>query len=320
MTGPAGAASYLDGFSQAISAVARLVSPAVVSIRVHGSRGRGGPGTEGAGSGVLIAPDGYLLTNSHVVQGADHLHVILADARESDAELVGEDSDTDLAVLRLPLSGLPAAKLGDSDGLQPGQLVIAIGNPFGLQTTVTMGVVSALGRSLRSRTGRLIDNIIQTDAALNPGNSGGPLVDTRSDVVGINTAIIQYAQGICFAIPVNTAKWVTGELIRQGRVYRGYLGIAAQSMEFGESLRALGLSQGSGVLVTNVAPGGPAARGGLRPRDVIVALMEKTVATTDDLHRLLTGDTIGQSLPLDVVREGVLLRATVVPAADLPRF
>ena len=307
----------LDTISAAVNTVVRRVAPAVVGVHRPRSRGRG-RSEEGGGSGAIFAPDGYLLTNSHVVHEAPRLTIRLPDGTEHAGELVGEDPDSDLAVVRIPGDGLPALEMGDSAQLQQGQFVLAIGNPFGLQATVTTGVVSALGRSLRSTTGRLIDDIVQTDAALNPGNSGGPLVDSQGRMVGINTAIIQYAQGICFAIPVNTAKWVVGELLRYGRVHRAYLGIAGQVVVLEAAGPALDGQQKSGVIVSGVAPRGPARRAGLRPGDVLVALDGTPVLSVDDLHRLLKGEMAGKTITLSVLRDGSMLRVAVVPAAEAP--
>jgi S1-C subfamily serine protease len=277
----------------------------------------------GAGSGVIIAPDGYVLTNSHVVHGAVRLEVALGDGRAFTARLVGDDPATDLAVVRIDAAGLPFAPLGDSERLRVGQLVIAIGNPLGFQATVTAGVISALGRSLRSQSGRLIENIIQTDAALNPGNSGGPLADSRGRVVGINTAVIRGAQGICFAVPASTARWVTGLLIREGRVHRAYLGIAGEPRPLPPSVaREQRLTRPSGVGVVQVTPGGPAEGAGVRPGDTIVALDGTSVASLDDLHRLLSRMAIGASVRLAVVRGNARLelRATLgaPPDPDAP--
>jgi Trypsin-like serine proteases, typically periplasmic, contain C-terminal PDZ domain len=265
------AEEILDAYSQAVMTVAKRLSPAVVSIKTtqevkaRTPRGIVPFDTTGSGSGVVITPDGYILTNSHVVHNTKGLEVSLSDGRSFPAQVVGEDPDTDLAVIRIPVSNLLAAELGDSAKLRVGQLVIAIGNPFGFQATVTAGVVSATGRSMRSQTGRLIENIVQTDAALNPGNSGGPLVDSHGRVVGINTAIIQYAQGICFAIPINTARWVAGLLIKDGRIRRAYLGIVGQNKPLNRfELRQYSLSNESGVEVHQVVKDSPAEKAGVR--------------------------------------------------------
>jgi S1-C subfamily serine protease len=267
---------------------------------------------------VIIAPDGYIVTNAHVVEQASRLDISLADGSSYTAELVGQDSATDLAVVRVPGSGLPAAALGDSDRLRVGQLAIAIGNPLGFQSTVTAGVISALGRSLRSRTGRLIENIIQTDAALNPGSSGGPLVDSQGLVVGINTAIIQFAQGICFAIPVNTMRWVAGVLIREGKVVRGFLGISGQTVPLPERVaRHFNLSGNAGVQVVSVSPASPASTAGLAEGDVIISLGQEPVASVDDIHRLLSRDVIGKPLAVALIREWTRrVETTVVPAVN----
>ncbi len=308
------AADFLDAYSQAVVRVAETVSPAVVNIGVKKAmngqnmrrRGYGGGNpfeAQGAGSGVIIAPDGYILTNSHVVSGASSIEVTLADGTNYPAQLVGQDADTDLAVVRIGANGLPSAKLGDSDKLRTGQLVIAIGNPLGFQTTVTAGVVSATGRSLRSQNGRLIENIIQTDAALNPGNSGGPLVDTRGQVVGINTAIIAMAQGICFAVPVNTAKWVTSLIMKEGKVTRGYLGISCQQRPLNQNIiRQFNLQTKTGVGILQLSTNSPAANAGLRAGDVILSLDNQPVNSVDQLHKLLSRNVIGKEVPLTALR------------------
>jgi S1-C subfamily serine protease len=268
---------------------------------------------------VIIAPDGYALTNSHVVHGAGRLEATLADGSTFPARLVGDDPTTDLAVVNIDAGGLPSSDLGDSDRLRVGQLVIAIGNPFGFQTTVTAGVVSALGRSLRGQSGRLIEDVIQTDAALNPGNSGGPLVDSRGRVVGINAAIIQGAQGLCFAIPINTARWVAGLLIRDGRIQRAYLGIAGEVLRLRPSaVRDSGSIAPTGVAVVQVVPGSPAARAGIQTRDVIVALDDEQIRTVDDMHRFLTRARVGATVRVGVLRgsQRVELRATLSAAQE----
>jgi len=316
------AEAVLDAYSEAVMAVAEKVGPAVVNIAaVHRRTARTPQGARpfdaaGAGSGVLIAPDGYALTNSHVVHGATKLEATMADGRTLPAELVGDDPATDLAVIRVQASGLPAAQLGDSERLRAGQLVIAIGNPLGFQATVTAGVVSALGRSLRGQSGRLIENIIQTDAALNPGNSGGPLVDSRGRVVGINTAIIQGAQGICFAVPVNTARWVAGQLIKEGRVSRAYLGIAGEPRPLHVRVaRAYGLPAPSAVSVREVMPHSPAERAGLLAGDIILALDETPMSGVDDLHRFLTTREVSSTVRVALLREGQRRVLPVILAA-----
>jgi S1-C subfamily serine protease len=312
----------LDAYSRAVVHVAERVGPAVVNIaavRRGTAQTPRGPRTfeaPGAGSGVVITPDGYVLTNSHVVHGAGRLDVTLADGREAAAHLVGDDPATDLAVIRVAADGLPTAELGDSDRLRPGQLVVAIGNPFGFQTTVTSGVVSALGRSLRSQSGRPIENVIQTDAALNPGNSGGPLVDSHGRVVGINTAIVSGAQGICFAVPVNTARWVAGLLIKEGRVRRAHLGITGETRPIHVRIaREHGLARPTGVGVAQVAPGSPAAAAGLRERDVIVALDDRPVAAVDDLLRELSRVPVGSRVRVGVLRRGQRIETEATLAA-----
>jgi S1-C subfamily serine protease len=301
-------AEILDTYSRTVTDVVGRVGPAVAHIsvkkRAEGRRGAASRETEGAGSGVVITPDGYTITNNHVVEEANDLKVSLADGSSYNAELVGKDPATDLAVLRVQGSGLSIARLGDSDRLQAGQLVVAIGNPFGFQNTVTAGVISAVGRSLRSRSGRLIENIIQTDAALNPGNSGGPLVDFRGLVVGINTAIIQFAQGICFAIPVNTVRWVVSLLISEGKVTRGYLGIAGQNVPLPvRVVRYFQLEQDSGVQILDVTAGSPAHRSGLKEGDIIVSLDNNAITGVDDIHRLLSGELIGRRLQMVLLRD-----------------
>jgi S1-C subfamily serine protease len=313
-------AELLDAYSRAVTNVVHRVGPAVVNVRmkrrVHARRGAGHHETEGSGSGVIITPDGYIVTNSHVVEGASTVEISLADGTGYTAKVVGQDPATDLAMLSVPGSGLPIAHLGDSSKLRVGQLAIAIGNPLGFQSTVTAGVISALGRSLRSRSGRLIENIIQTDAALNPGNSGGPLVDSRGLVVGINTAIIPYAQGICFAIPVDTLRWVASLLIREGKVTRGYLGIAGQTVPLAVRLvRYFNLERDTAVQVISVAPNSPADAAGLKEGDIIVSLDQKPMASVTDIHRLLSKDVIGKTLQIVFLREWTArLERTVIPA------
>lgn len=283
-----------------VTGVVAKVGPAVVHVRVKKKMPRRGPTppeVEGSGSGVIITPDGYIVINSHVVEDAGGVEAGMADGTTYHAEVVGQDTATDIALLRISGTGLPMAYLGDSDKLWVGQLAVAVGNPLGFQSTVTAGVISALGRSLRSRAGRLIENVIQTDAALNPGNSGGPLVDSRGYVIGINTAIIQYAQGICFAIPVNTMRWVVTQLIREGKVVRGFLGISGQTVPLPvRVVRYFQLDHDSGVQVVDVAKGSPAHRAGFKEGDIIISLGGRQVTSVDDIHRRLTREAIGRSL------------------------
>src|SRR3954454_6522628 len=299
----------LDAYSDAVTRVVDQVGPAVVRVEPRGRHGRGG-----VGSGVIISPDGLVLTNSHVVQGSPGVQLLLSDGRTTKARVVGNDPDADLALLRAQSDGLPFAKLGNSKNLKRGQIAIAIGNPLGFESTVTAGVVSALGRSLRSRTGRLIDDVIQTDAALNPGNSGGPLVSSKGEVIGINTAVIAGAQGICFAVAANSAMFVLGELVRHGRVRRAYIGISAQQTAIPRRLQlATGLAQSTAATITSSEPGSPANRAGLLTGDMIVTLDGQPVTGADDLIRLLTGERIGRSIEIAVLRLGKLRRFTLAP-------
>ena len=319
--------ALLDAYSRAVIDVVDRVGPTVVGLAVHAlaspSPARGG-GKErargGTGSGGVLAPDGLILTNSHVAgaagnSGAARIAVTTADGQDLRARLVGDDPDTDLALLRVDEAvTLPAATLGDSKRLKRGQLVIAIGNPLGFESTVTTGVVSALGRSLRSRTGRLIDDLIQTDAALNPGNSGGPLVSSRGEVVGINTAVIMGAQGICFAVAANTASFVLGELVRHGRVRRAFIGISAQQTAIPpRRQRAAALEQESAVIVGTIEPGSAADRAGLKAGDIVLGLDGQKITGADDLIRALTGEKIGKSVALDVLRGAERLTVALVP-------
>jgi S1-C subfamily serine protease len=298
----------LDAYSRAVVEVVERVGPAVVSITAQAGR-RGG-----SGSGVLFTPDGYALTNAHVVRGATRLRALLTDGSAHDVRVVGSDPPTDLAVIQLAQNGLPYADLGTSATLRVGQLAIAIGNPLGFSSTVSAGVVSALGRTMRAQTGRLMENIIQSDVALNPGNSGGPLVDSRSRVVGINTAMIHGAQGISFAIPIDTAQWVLGQLMTLGHVRRGWLGIAGQTRPLDRRLaRRLGLTQASGVEVVSAEGDGPARTAGLAEGDLILAVEGQTAATVDDVHRLLNRWEIGRPLVLGVLRGEERRSVTVVP-------
>jgi S1-C subfamily serine protease len=305
----------LDAYSRAVITVAETVGPAVVSITVGKSLpGHFGEQT-GAGSGVVIAPDGYIVTNHHVVNQTQRLTVMFTDGSQSEATLVGKDPATDLAVIRSNAADLPYASLGDSEQLRAGQLVIAIGNPLGFQSTVSTGVVSALGRALRSQQGRLIENIIQHTAPLNPGNSGGPLVDSRGRVVGINTAIIAMAQGIGFAIPANTARWVISQLLLHGKVRRGFLGISGREKILDRrSARSFALDINHAVEVISSDPQGPAAQAGLRKGDLIVAIAGHAVSNVDDLHRCLADWPIGQPLTLSILRGNQRLEFEVTPS------
>jgi S1-C subfamily serine protease len=298
-------AELLDAYSRAVISVVERVAPAVVAINVQKGMEAARGGGEGAGSGVIITPDGFILTNSHVVENVSKVSVTLTDGRTMDSEIIGTDGATDLAVIRVSTGILGIAELGDSESLRVGQLAIAIGNPLGFQSTVSAGVISALGRSLRSRSGRLIENVIQTDVALNPGNSGGPLVNSRGRVIGINTAMIFMAQGISFAIPVNTAKWVVGELVKHGKVRRAYLGISAMVRQVtGSQAHQLGLEKPMVVQIISVEPGGPASRAGLREGDFILSLDGKGISIIDEVHQYLTLRPPGTPVSVTVLRRG----------------
>ena len=305
----ASAAGPLDSYSRCVADIADRVGPAVVRVE------SGGPGRRGGlGSGVIIAGDGLILTNSHVVAGARRVRLALVDASEVEADVLGDDPDTDLALLRASLpAGTPSARLGDSKRLRRGHLVVAIGNPLGFESTVTAGVVSALGRSLRARSGRLIDDVIQTDAALNPGNSGGPLVASNGDVIGINTAMIGGAQNICFAVSSNTALFVVSEMIGHGRVRRAHLGIAAQTLPLPRRLAvALGVGP-SAVRIGEIEPNGPADIAKLKTGDILIAMGGQPITGADDLIRLLGADKIGREVELTVLSSGNLRRVNVTP-------
>jgi S1-C subfamily serine protease len=318
---PANDDELLDSYSQTVSRVVEKVRPTVVNIRTHRTRPErpNGMDSGGSGSGFVIAPDGYILTNSHVVHGAGKIEVALADGRSLNASLVGDDPETDLAVIRIHAGDLVHVNLGDSQSVRVGQIAIAIGSPFGFQQTVTAGVVSALGRSMRSQSGRLIDNIIQTDAALNPGNSGGPLVNARGEVIGVNTAIILPAQGICFAIASNTAKFVAAWLIKEGRIRRGWIGVAGQNVPIHTRvLRFHRLPVNHGVLVAGLEPASPAKRAGLLEGDVIVAFNDKTVSHIDELHRHLVATAIGIPTKITVLRHTEKMDLTIMPEEWAP--
>lgn len=312
-------ANLLDSYSWAVTAAVERVSPSVVNVEVHhqvSGRTQAGEPRErrGGGSGFVFTPDGLILTNSHVVHDATRIEVTLADGRCAPAHTIGDDPATDLAVIRIDASGLQAVPLGDSQQLRPGQMAIAIGNPYGFQSTVTAGVISALGRSLRSYSGRLIEDVIQTDAALNPGNSGGPLVDSRGQVIGVNTATILPAQGICFAIGINTAKFVASRLLRDGRIRRSYIGVSAQTVPIHRRVvRFYGLVRETGVVVVGIEDRSPARTAGLREGDVIVELDNKPVAGVDDLHRLLTDAQVGARCELTVIRHTERLILPIFP-------
>jgi S1-C subfamily serine protease len=317
----------LDAYSRAVVNAAEKVSPSVVNIDVRkGLRGRQAnpfrspEELRGNGSGFVFTPDGFILTNSHVVHHADKIIVTLPDGRRFEGDMVGEDPDTDLAVVRINGSNFLAAPLGDSGKIRVGQLVIAIGNPYGFQCTVTSGVVSALGRSLRSVSGRLIDNVIQTDAALNPGNSGGPLVTSFGEVIGVNTAMILAAQGICFAIGMNTAKFVAGRLIKEGRIRRSYIGLGGQNVQLLRRIvRFHHLPVESGILVVSVEENSPAQRAGLSEGDIIVGFDSEPIAGIDDLHRMLTEEKVGMRTKLTIIRHTEKLNLDIIPEESKSR-
>jgi len=305
--------ALLDSYSEAVVSAAERVSPSVVQILTSKMSG-GVTRPSGSGSGFLISQDGLVLTNSHVVHGAKKIEVVLSDSRRPDVVLIGEDPETDIAVLRVYAPSLKPAPLGTSANIRVGQVAIAIGNPYGFQYSVTAGVVSALGRSIRSTSGRLIDNIIQTDAALNPGNSGGPLVNSRGEVIGVNTAVILPAQGISFAIAIDTVSYIAGLLVRDGKIRRSYVGIAGQTVPIHRRIvRFYHLPMESGVLVLEVEKDSPAERAGLMPGDLIYALGDHSVSNLDELHRVLLGDKIGQELPIKIIRQTEEVTLSVTP-------
>ncbi len=304
----------LDAYSEAVAGAAERVSPSVVNVEILRREGAD-ERPAGTGSGFVFTPDGFVLTNSHVVAHANRISVTLLDGRRADGTVVGSDPDCDLAVVRISTSGLVPVTFGDSGKVRVGQVAIAIGSPYGFQCTVTAGVVSALGRSLRSQSGRLIDNVIQTDAALNPGNSGGPLVNSRGEVIGVNTAVILPAQGICFAIAINTAKYVAARLMRDGRIVRAYLGVAGMTAPVHRRVvRFYRLAATNGVMVASVEPGSPAEKAGVKPRDIIVAYGDSAVESVDDLHKLLSEERIGAKAQLTVIRGTEQIRLEVLPS------
>ena len=302
--------THLDAYSQAVVQAVETVGPAVAHIEVKGAGGA----RKGTGSGFAFTPDGLILTNSQVVHGAQSIRATFADGLNTDADLLGDDPHTDVALLRIGASTLPAAKLGTSRDLKVGQLAIAIGNPLGFQQTVTAGVVSALGRTLRSQTGRLIDDVLQTDAALNPGNSGGPLVNAASEVIGLNTAIIPGAQGICFAIGIDTVKWVVGELLAHRKVRRGYLGFGGATVPLSRrAARYFEVENTGSIRVESVERGTAADRAGLKVGDVVLRFDGKVVNGIDDLHRFLSRESIGRTISLVVRRESRIVEVAIVP-------
>lgn len=316
---PIDEAEIFDAYSRTIVGVSEKVSPSVVKIEIEakragGGRGRRMPNQTGSGSGFVFTPDGFILTNSHVVHGAGKINVVMQNGNHCGADLVGDDPETDLAVIRINAPNLVSTRLGSSARLKVGQLAIAIGNPYGFQSTVTAGVVSALGRSLRGSSGRLIDDVIQTDAALNPGNSGGPLVNSSGEVIGVNTATILQAQGLCFAIAIDTAKFVAGRLIRDGRIRRSYIGMAGQNVPVLRQVsRFYNLPNESGVLVISMDDGSPAKRAGLKEGDTIIGFAGEKVEGIDELHRLLTDEQVGIKQKITVIRKTERLELEIVP-------
>lgn len=316
-----GEEDLMDAYSRAVITAAEKVSPSVVFIEVQqpvrtrrGNAPRMPQETRGSGSGFIFTPDGFILTNSHVIHDAKKIEVTVSNGSKYQADLIGDDPDTDLAVIRINAPNLVPASLGQAQKIRVGQLVVAIGNPYGFQYSVTAGVVSALGRSLRSRSGRLMDDVIQTDAALNPGNSGGPLVNSRGEVIGVNTAMILPAQGICFATSIDTAKFVASRLIRDGKVSRSYIGLAGQNVPLPRRIvRYYDLAVASGILVISFEGNSPARSAGVREGDIIVGFDDHVTSGIDDLHKLLSEDRIGQKSSLTVIRGTQKLRLEVVP-------
>jgi len=303
----------LDAYSRAVVGVVEKTGPSVVAIGVKGEKSNMRSGSEGAGSGLIVTPDGFILTNNHVVGSRNSVEVSLTDGQSLSAHIIGTDEFTDLAVVRVFTGDLPHGELGDSDKLRVGQVAIAIGNPFGFQNTVSAGVISALGRSLRTRKGRLIENVIQTDVALNPGNSGGPLVDSKGRVVGINTAMIYMAQGISFAIPVNTARWVVGELMNHGRVRRAFLGIGALARQISRSQQlSLGKVASTVVQIVSVEPNSPAAIAGLTEGDIVLEIEGMEAASPDDIHRILSKLSVGGEVGITILRNQKMVDFTIV--------
>lgn len=309
-------AILLDAYSQTVTRVVQYASNAVVHLKVQKSNTKqnNNQAAPGTGSGFIISTDGIIVTNSHVIHGADYIEAALTDGRSFTARVMGDDPATDIAVVKIEGENLSTIAFGPSDKLQVGQIAIAIGNPYGFQYSVTAGVVSALGRTLRSQSGRLIDDVIQTDAALNPGNSGGPLVDSNGRVIGVNTAVIMQAQGLCFAVASNLAEYVAGKLILEGRVRRGYIGIGAQAVPLAPKwIEALQLPTKGGIQVQSMEKGSPAELGGLRSGDIIVQFEGRPVDTIDDLHKTLNAESIGRSVSLWVLRDGGLKQLSLVP-------
>ena len=311
-------AELLDAYSQTVVQVAKEVSDTVVQIKVRKKGGQGNRrrrnGGFGGGSGFIISSDGFIVTNSHVVKGSEKIEVVLQDGRRFSGNLIGDDPSTDIALLQIDATGLSHTRFGDSDNLQVGQMAIAIGNPYGFQYSLTAGVVSALGRTLRSEGGRLIDDVIQTDAALNPGNSGGPLVNSKAEIIGVNTAVILPAQGICFAVASNLAEYIVGKLIMEGKVRRGFIGIAGQTLRFNPRLiNRLQLPVRSGILVQHIEKGGPADYSELKAGDAIIGFEDQDIRSIDDLHKFLDERSIGRKVNLKVLSDGKIKKVHMFP-------